>query len=277
MGYPAWGAANLGQSPFWVVGPTYPSERRGPATMASNTLRRTVILGRPGENLELREWPFVAHLRALGRQPEPARRAWEQTAKARGLAAAKQGRLQEAIRLLEQARTETPWRDEEIEANLSELRTIRRLEKRLELRPNDAPTLIAVGKAYFAQERGEAALDCFSRAARAAPTFAEAHAMIGLELHFRGDTGGAEAAYREALRHDANHRLAAMYLRDLLRGEPPGGTGQPVSDALAGRAAEQTDPVERIDGARAASNGAAHEIPEEAAARSSGAAVAAAG
>ena len=200
--------------------------------MATNTLRRTVILGRPGENSELREWPFVAHLRSLGRQPEPARRAWEQTAKARGLAAAKHGRLQDAIRLLEQARTETPWRDEEIEANLSELRTIRRLEKKLEVRPNDTPTLIALGKAYFAQERGDAALDCFSRASRAAPNFAEAHAMIGLELHFRGETSGAEAAYREALRIDSNHQLASLYLRDLLRGEPPGGTGQPVSEAL---------------------------------------------
>src|SRR5687767_4135365 len=204
--------------------------------MANTTLRRTVILGRPGENLELREWPFLAHLRALGRQPEPARRAWEKTAKARGLAAAKQGRLQEAIRLLEQARTETPWRDEEVEANLSELRTIRRLEKKLELRPNDAPTLIAVGKAYFAQERGDAALDCFSRAAKSAPAFAESHAMIGLELHFRGDTAGAEAAYQEALRLQPSHQLAALYLRDLQRGEPPGGTGQSVADALAGPA-----------------------------------------
>ena len=202
--------------------------------MASNTLRRTVILGRPGENPDMREWPFVAHLRALGRQPEPARRAWERTAKARGLCAAKTGRLQEAIRLLEQARAETPWRDEEIEANLSELRTIRRLEKKLELRPNDSPTLIALGKAYFAQERGDAALDCFQRAAKAAPAFAEAQAMIGLELHFRGDTAGAEAAYRAALRLQPSHQLASLYLRDLLRGEPPGGTGQHVDDALRG-------------------------------------------
>ncbi len=212
MGYPARGAASLGHSPFVVVGPISIGAK-GAATMATNTLRRSVILGRPGENSELREWPFVAHLRSLGRQPEPARRAWEQTAKARGLAAAKHGRLQDAIRLLEQARTETPW---------------------LEVRPNDTPTLIALGKAYFAQERGDAALDCFSRASRAAPTFAEAHAMIGLELHFRGDTAGAETAYREALRIDANHQLASLYLRDLLRGEPPGGTGQPVADALAG-------------------------------------------
>jgi tetratricopeptide (TPR) repeat protein len=209
--------------------------------MAANTLRRTVILGKPGENPDMREWPFVAHLRALGRQPEPARRAWEQTPKARGLAAAKQGRLQEAIRLLEHARTETPWRDEEIEANLTELRTIRRLEKKLELRPNDAPTLIAVGKAYFAQERGDAALDCFQRAAKAAPAFAEARAMIGLELHFRGDTAGAESAYREALRLEPSHQLASLYLRDLQNGEPPGGSGQTVSDALVAEAVNGHD------------------------------------
>ena len=205
--------------------------------MANNTLRRTVILGRPGENMDMREWPFLAHLRALGRAPEPARRAWEKTAKARGLAAAREGRLQEAIRLLEQARHEAPWHDEEVEANLAELRTIRRLEKKLEMRPNDAPTLIQLGKAYFAQERGEAALDCFRRAAKAAPGYAEAHAMIGLELHFRGDAAGAEAAYREALRIQPSHQLASLYLKDLLRGEPPGGTaaGEAAPDRLVER------------------------------------------
>lgn len=191
--------------------------------MANTTSRRTVVLGRPGENHEPREWPFMAHLRALGRQPEAARQAWEKTAKARGLAAARNGRLPEAIRLLEQARTETPWHDEEVEANLAELRTIRRLEKKLELRPNDAPTLVALGRAYFAQERAEAALASFRRATHVAPTYAEGHAMTGLELHFRGHTADAEAAYREALRLQPGHQLAALYLRDLLRGEPPGG------------------------------------------------------
>jgi len=192
--------------------------------MANTTLRRTVILGRPGENSEPREWPFVAHLRALGRQPEPARKAWEKTAKARGLAAARRGRLQDAIRLLEQARSDTAWRDDEVEANLAELRAIRRIEKKLELRPNDAPALIMLGKAYFAQERGDLALDCFKRAAKASAGYAEAHAMIGLELHFRGDAAGAEAAYREALRLQPSHQLAALYLKDLLRGDPPGGS-----------------------------------------------------
>ena len=57
--------------------------------MANNTLRRTVILGRPGDNGDGREWPFVLHLRALGREPDSARRAWEQSVKARGLAAAR--------------------------------------------------------------------------------------------------------------------------------------------------------------------------------------------
>ncbi len=191
--------------------------------MANNTLRRTVILGSPGDNVDGREWPFVLHLRALGREPDSARRAWEQSVKARGLTAAREGRLQEAIRLLEQARIATPWRDEEIESNLAELHAIRRLEKKLEMRPNDAPTLLALGKAYFAQERGDTALECFRRAAKAAPTFAEAHAMIGLELHFRGNNVEAEAAYREAVRLQPGHQLASAYLRDLLNGDPPGG------------------------------------------------------
>ena len=192
--------------------------------MANPVLRRTVVLGRPGDNYDLREWAFGLRLRALARRPEPARAAWEKTAKARGLAAAREGRLQEAIRLLEQARHDVPWRDEEVEANLNELRTIRRLEKKLELRPNDAPTLLTLGKAYFAQERGDAALDCFRRAAKASANFAEAHAMVGLELHFRGDTDGAEVAYREALRIQPGHQLATLYLQDLLRGDPPGGS-----------------------------------------------------
>ena len=207
--------------------------------MANTTLRRTVVLGRPGENNEPREWHFLAHLRALARQPEAARQAWEKTPKARGLAAAREGRLQEAIRLLEHARTETPWRDEEVEANLGELRAIRRLERKLELRPNDAPTLVTLGKAYFAQERGDAALACFQRATRAAPRFAEAYAMSGLELHFRGQTDAAEEAYREALRLQPGHQLATLYLRDLLRGDPPGGgVGEegPQAGAPGGRA-----------------------------------------
>jgi tetratricopeptide (TPR) repeat protein len=215
--------------------------------MAKTTLRRTIILGRPGDNNELREWPFVAHLRALGRQPDSARRAWEKTAKARGLAAAREGRLQEAIRLLERARSETPWRDEEVEANLGELRTIRRLEKKLELRPNDAPTLLQLGKAYFAQERGDAALDCFRRAARAAPSFAEAHAMIGLELHFRGDQADAEAAYQEALRIQPSHQLAKLYLADLRRGDPPGGSTADGEATRAGSSTEEAAPISRSE------------------------------
>lgn len=211
----------------------------------ADTTRRTIILGKPGDNNELREWPFVAHLRALGRQPIVAKRAWEKTPKARGLAAAREGRLQEAIRLLELARNQTAWRDEEIETNLTELRTIRRLEKKLELRPNDAPTLLALGKAYFAQERGDAALDCFRRAAKASPSFAEAHAMIGLELHFRGDAAGAEEAYRTALRYQPSHQLAALYLRDLLRGEPPGGalTAEAVEQASQAAPAQSETPL----------------------------------
>lgn len=207
--------------------------------MGNSTLRRTVILGRPGDNNEPREWPFVAHLRALGRQPDSARRAWEKTPKARGLAAARTAHLQEAIRLLERARAEAPWRDEEIEANLAELRTIRRLEKKLELRPNDALSLLTLGKAYFAQERGDAALQCFRRAAKVSPNLAEAHAMSGLELHFRGDHQEAEAAYEQALRIQPGHQLARTYLGDLRRGDLPGAsatgamttnTGEPAAD-----------------------------------------------
>jgi Flp pilus assembly protein TadD len=207
--------------------------------MVNETRRRTVILGRPGENGDGREWPFVGHLRALAHEPDSARRAWEQSLKGRGLAAAREGRPQEAIRLLERARAETPWHDEEVEANLAELHTIRRLEKKLELRPNDPTTLLALGRAYFAQERGDDALACFRRAAAVAPRFAEPHAMIGLELHFRGQQVEAEAAYREALRLQPGHHLAAMYLRDLQRGEPPGsseatlGGGVPHQDVTA--------------------------------------------
>ena len=161
-------------------------------------------------------------VRRAASDPAQARAAWRRTAKCRGLVAASEGRLAAAIRLLETARHEVPWRDEEIEANLAELRTIRRLERRLEVAPNDAAAVLELGKAYFSQERSEEALAMFRRAIALAPGLAEAHALLGAELHWRGQVADAEAAYRAALRIDPRHVSAVLHYASLLRGGPLG-------------------------------------------------------
>lgn len=180
-----------------------------------------VVRGRPGDNDEPLEWSVIARIRSIGRCPDAARRAWQQTTKCRGLQAAAAGRVTEAIRLLEQARLETGWPDHEIDQHLVELRTIRRLEKRLEVQPNEVASLVALGKAYFAQERSDEALATFRRAVALAPQHAEAHALVALELHFRGDNAAAASEYQEALRLQPTLALAAVHYASLLREQPP--------------------------------------------------------
>lgn len=186
-----------------------------------------IVRGWPGGNDEALEWGLIAQIRSKGRHSNAARRAWQQTTKYRGLKAAGEGRVVEAIRLLEQARVEGRWPDAEVEQHLCELRIIRRLEKRLEVRPNDAAALLELGKAYFGQERADAALATFRRAVAVAPQNAEAHAMVALELHFRGDCDGAAREYEEALRLQPSQPLAVAQYAALLRGLPPGHSSSP--------------------------------------------------
>lgn len=168
------------------------------------------------------EWPFLRWLRRRGRCLESARQAWEETPKAKGLAAARAGQVGLAIKLLEQARRQAPALDRDLEDHLRELRAIRRLEQRLERRPNDAALLLELGRALFAQERGDDALASFRKAAEVAPRHAEAHALIGLELHFRGDYAAAGEAYRRALQLDPWQPLARQFLADAESASHPG-------------------------------------------------------
>lgn len=223
-------------SPSYVSGTdpgTDRSHRRQGVAGASDSECRARIVGRPGNNDEPHEWRFIERLRALGRNPLPARRAWEQSAKARGLAAARAGRVPEAIRHFEAARAQSPYPDEEIEFNLKELRLIRRLERRLELRPNDLAAVLDLGKAYFAQERAENALACFQRAVKIAPESAEAHSLYALELHYRGQYDACIEGYQTALRLMPGHPRAAMFIQDALQGRPPGDHWQHAQGAPA--------------------------------------------
>jgi len=178
-------------------------------------------------NLLRRALPVLGRLYRLAHDPraiEELRERWANSALVRGRAAAQEGRWADALRLLEQARRERPWPDENLDADLNEIRAIRRLQQRLAARPNDPLLLVQLGRALMGQEQGDEALECFRRAVAVAPTYAEAHAMIALELHYRGDLEGARVAYEEALRLDPAQPLARLYYPDLQRGEPLGTT-----------------------------------------------------
>ena len=163
-------------------------------------------------------WPWIRRLWLMKRHPEEVRQAWLRTPKARGLAAAQEGRLPAAIRLLEQARRENAWADPDLDAHISELRAIRRYRRRLQNRPNDPEAMVELGKALMAQELADEALACFRKATVLAPTYAEAYTMIGLELQYRGDLTGAEEAYRQSLRYDPNQLAVRKYLRSIQQG-----------------------------------------------------------
>ena len=97
-----------------------------------------------------------------------------------------------------------------------------RLERRLEVRPNDINTLLELGKAYFSQERSDDSLRTFRRAADLAPNCAEAHTHLAMELHLRGAHEEAAAAYRRALDINPREFNAVVYYADLLCGRPLG-------------------------------------------------------
>jgi|GEM_PF-6643409 len=168
------------------------------------------------------DWLSFTRLRSLARDPAPARAAWQRSPKCRGLQAAREGHVVEAIRLLEQARHDAPWTDPEVEANLSELHAIRRLERRLEVRPNDINTLLELGKAYFSQERSDDSLRILRRAVDLAPNCADAHSLLAMELHMRGALEEAATSYRRALSLNPREFNAVVYYADLLCGRPLG-------------------------------------------------------
>jgi len=173
---------------------------------------------------DLETWSPFSRIREVGKDVAAAREAWQRSSKCRGLHAAREGRVVEAIRLLEEARHQIHWLDPEIDSNLAELRTIRRLERRLEIRPNDVPTLLELGKAYFSQERSDDSLRTFQRAVALAPASADAHTHLAMELHLRGAHDEAAACYRRALGINPREFNAVVYYADLLCERPLGAT-----------------------------------------------------
>jgi len=171
---------------------------------------------------DLETWSPFTRIREVGKDAAAAREAWLRSSKCRGLQAGREGHVAEAIRLLEEARHQIRWSDPEIDSNLAELRTIRRLERRLEVSPNDINVLIQLGKAYFSQERSDDSLRTFRRAADLAPNCAEAHTHLAMELHLRGAHEEAAAAYRRALDINPREFNAVVYYADLLCGRPLG-------------------------------------------------------
>jgi tetratricopeptide (TPR) repeat protein len=192
------------------------------------------IRGAPGDNFDAVESLLLVRLRALARHPAAAQRAWLASTKARALIASASGKTAQAIQLFERARAEIAFTDPDIEASLSELRAIRRLERRLELHPNDVRSLVGLAQAYYIQERDDASLDCLHRALRVAPDCAEAHSLLAAQLHSMGDYDAAVAEYRAALRLSPVDRRSAHYLPLALQRTLP--TGLPTGPLSAHRA-----------------------------------------
>lgn len=189
------------------VSPPYPAVR--------------VIYGALGGNDDPRESPIIARLRALARDPAPARRAWLASPRALASQAVASGRTAEAIRLLERARLESPYPDPDTAASLSELRAIRRLEQRLEVRPNDAAALAELSKMYFVQELDERARECLRRVISLTPRNAEPHWLLGVSYHCHNEFDAAVAEYRITLSLHPGHRIAATYLPQAEAHLPP--------------------------------------------------------
>jgi tetratricopeptide (TPR) repeat protein len=114
---------------------------------------------------------------------------------------------------------------------------IRSYDKALEVRPNDAPTLLNLGLAHAQAGDVAAAIASYRRSLQSDPARALTHVNLGIALASAGDVAGAERAYREAIRVDAGEALAHFNLGNLyLR------AGRSVEAILAYEAALAADP-----------------------------------
>ena len=167
------------------------------------------------------ESPLISRLRALARHPDQTRSAWLATTKARAHQTARAGHTAEAIRLFERARLESSFPDPDIELNLGELRTIRRLERHLEVRPNDTASLGRLSQMYFCQEVDARAYECALRYAAIAPNDPEPHVLMAINLHFQGKFQAAIDEYRSTLRLRPYDPRARCYLPQAEAHLPP--------------------------------------------------------
>lgn len=80
----------------------------------------------------------------------------------------------------------------------------------------DLELMLQIGRALFREGHVDDALRYFETARRTAPDSADVLAMIGYTQHRRGDDADAVATLKDALRLDADHAEARIYLANLL-------------------------------------------------------------
>jgi hypothetical protein len=108
---------------------------------------------------------------------------------------------------------------------LDTLRAIRRGLKVVRRWPRDAHVHLALAQAYFLADAGTSATREASEALRLDPSLGEAHALLGLESHYRGERARAAEAWERA-RHLAPagdwQRILGAALTSSLGGEESG-------------------------------------------------------
>jgi tetratricopeptide (TPR) repeat protein len=100
-----------------------------------------------------------------------------------------QGRFKSAERIVHACAREDPEAAEFLEA----LAAVKRAVKQVRRHPRSGAAYLALAQAYFLAEAGSAALQAAERATVLDPTLSEAHAVLGWEMLFAGQTDAARA------------------------------------------------------------------------------------
>ena len=120
--------------------------------------------------------------------------------------------------------------------------SIQDLEARLQVDPNDAATLVALGDAYLAANRGDDAIDAYERALRADPNNVPALLQLGMILLSAGRPADAGLVFDRILAQTADQPDALLY-RALARFQIDGRlTDQARADVVRFLAVAPSDP-----------------------------------
>jgi tetratricopeptide (TPR) repeat protein len=140
-----------------------------------------------------------------------------------GIQLFQQGRLDEAVDVLESAAQDAPQASRVFvvlgEARLrlrDPVRAEQAFRRALALTPDAAEAHFQLGTALFVQDKVEAAERCFRRAVALKPAHALAHYDLGLCRLRQKDRDGAAAAFRAALRYRPGYADAHRNLGDVL-------------------------------------------------------------
>jgi tetratricopeptide (TPR) repeat protein/glycosyltransferase involved in cell wall biosynthesis len=142
----------------------------------------------------------------------------------RGIALARQGRLDEAVASFQRAVQINP-QDAAAHGNLGLALSMQgKLDEALvccrrvvELRADSAEGYSNLGRLWMAQGRIEEALACLRRSLELKPGFAEAHNRLGLALQKQGKAEEAAASYRAALQSNPAFAEADVNLGNVLK------------------------------------------------------------